>query len=66
MSSLYITERLEKELRELLPAHISEGIRVIPPPFGTDSAWFGAKMISNVRTASPTLIIDSYHQFFAT
>ncbi|XP_052151586.1 actin-related protein 8 [Oryza glaberrima] len=45
-----LSERLEKELRELLPAHISEGIRVIPPPFGTDSAWFGAKMISNVST----------------
>ncbi|CAK9180723.1 unnamed protein product [Ilex paraguariensis] len=26
---------------------MSSGIRVIPPPYGTDSAWFGAKLISN-------------------
>lgn len=45
-----LPERLEKELRKLLPAYISEGIRVLPPPFGTDSAWFGAKMIGNVST----------------
>ncbi|CAL5014285.1 unnamed protein product [Urochloa decumbens] len=45
-----LPERLEKELRQLLPPYISEGIRVLPPPFGTDSAWFGAKMISNVST----------------
>jgi actin-related protein 8 len=45
-----LPERLEKELHQLLPPYISEGIRVVPPPFGTDSAWFGAKMISNVST----------------
>lgn len=45
------TERLEKELHKLLPAYISEGIRVLPPPFGTDTAWFGAKMIGTVRTS---------------
>ncbi|RCV15089.1 hypothetical protein SETIT_3G030600v2 [Setaria italica] len=45
-----LPERLEKELQQLLPHYISEGIRVLPPPFGTDSAWFGAKMISNVST----------------
>ncbi|KAL6651588.1 hypothetical protein ACP70R_010513 [Stipagrostis hirtigluma subsp. patula] len=45
-----LPERLQKELSQLLPAYISEGIRVIPPAFGTDSAWFGAKMISNVST----------------
>ncbi|KAL6844398.1 hypothetical protein ACP4OV_026071 [Aristida adscensionis] len=45
-----LPERLQKELYQLLPAHISEGIRVLPPAFGTDSAWFGAKMIGNVST----------------
>uniref|UniRef100_A0A0D9WAW8 F-box domain-containing protein n=1 Tax=Leersia perrieri TaxID=77586 RepID=A0A0D9WAW8_9ORYZ len=45
-----LSERLEKELHKLLPPHISKGIRVIPPQFGTDSAWFGAKMIGNVST----------------
>ncbi|XP_066344771.1 actin-related protein 8-like isoform X2 [Miscanthus floridulus] len=45
-----LPERLEKELHQLLPPYISEGIRVLPPSFGTDSAWFAAKMISNVST----------------
>ncbi|KAM0855091.1 hypothetical protein ACQ4PT_050028 [Festuca glaucescens] len=45
-----LPERLEKELHNLLPAYISEGIRVLPPPFGTDTAWFGAKMIGTVST----------------
>ncbi|THU62293.1 hypothetical protein C4D60_Mb01t03600 [Musa balbisiana] len=45
-----LPERLEKELHKLLPPLISEGIKVIPPPYGTDSAWFGAKIISNVST----------------
>lgn len=45
-----LPERLEKELHKLLPAYISEGIRVLSPSFGTDSAWFGAKMISTVST----------------
>jgi len=45
-----LPERLEKELHQLLPPYISEGIRVVPPPFGIDTAWFGAKMISNVST----------------
>ncbi|GJN26109.1 hypothetical protein PR202_gb14012 [Eleusine coracana subsp. coracana] len=48
--SVMTTERLEKELHQLLPSYISEGIRVLPPAFGTDSAWFGAKMIGNVST----------------
>ncbi|GER52729.1 actin-related family protein [Striga asiatica] len=42
--------RLEKELYGLLPASMSGGIRVIPPPYGTDSAWFGAKLVSNLST----------------
>lgn len=27
---------------------MSNGIRVIPPPFGVDTAWFGGKIISSV------------------
>ncbi|GMY30732.1 actin-related protein 8 isoform X1 [Fagus crenata] len=42
-----LAERLEKELQGLLPPSISNGIRVIPPPYGGDTAWFGAKLISN-------------------
>ncbi|KAJ3678368.1 hypothetical protein LUZ60_002171 [Juncus effusus] len=45
-----LAERLEKEVRNILPKAISEGIKVIPPPYGTDSAWFGAKIVSNVST----------------
>ncbi|KAM1099163.1 hypothetical protein TB2_005676 [Malus domestica] len=42
--------RLEKELHGLLPPSVSNGITVVPPPYGADSAWFGAKMISNLST----------------
>ncbi|XP_062012496.1 actin-related protein 8 [Rosa rugosa] len=42
--------RLEKELHGLLPPSVSNGITVIPPPFGADTAWFGAKIISNLST----------------
>ncbi|XP_057531193.1 actin-related protein 8 [Amaranthus tricolor] len=45
-----LAERLEKELRELLPLYLSTGIRVIPPPYGLDSAWHGARLISNLST----------------
>ncbi|KAJ4773263.1 Actin family protein [Rhynchospora pubera] len=45
-----LPERLEKELSKLLPESMSEGIKVSPPPYGTDSAWFGAKIVSNVST----------------
>lgn len=45
-----VAERLEKELHELLPPSISNGIKVIPPPYGADSAWYGAKLISNLST----------------
>ncbi|KAK9080720.1 hypothetical protein SSX86_000478 [Deinandra increscens subsp. villosa] len=45
-----VAERLEKELRDLLPPSIADGIKVIPPPYGTDSAWHGAKLISNLST----------------
>ncbi|XP_052178104.1 actin-related protein 8-like [Diospyros lotus] len=45
-----LAERLERELHRLLPQFISSGIRVIPPPYGADSAWFGAKLISNLST----------------
>jgi len=45
-----ISERMEKEMQNLLPSFISEGINVLPPPYGVDSAWFGVKIISNVST----------------
>ncbi|KAK4779086.1 hypothetical protein SAY86_006614 [Trapa natans] len=45
-----LAERLEKELQELLPLSIANGVRVIHPPYGTDTAWFGAKLISNLST----------------
>ncbi|KAF9667206.1 hypothetical protein SADUNF_Sadunf16G0308900 [Salix dunnii] len=45
-----LVERLEKELHGLLPSSISKGIRVISPAYGTDTAWFGAKLISNLST----------------
>ncbi|KAI7730817.1 hypothetical protein M8C21_010691 [Ambrosia artemisiifolia] len=45
-----LVERLDKELHLLLPSSISNGIRVIPPPYGADSAWYGAKLLSNLST----------------
>lgn len=45
-----LAERLEKEVCGLLPPCMSNGIRVLPPPYGVDSAWFGAKLISNLST----------------
>ncbi|KAL4554639.1 hypothetical protein LXL04_037237 [Taraxacum kok-saghyz] len=45
-----LVERLEKELHVLLPPSISTGIRVLPPPNGPDSAWHGAKLLSNLST----------------
>ncbi|KAG5099521.1 hypothetical protein JHK82_044573 [Glycine max] len=45
-----LAERLEKELHSLLPPYMSNGIRVIPPPFGVDTAWFGGKIISSLST----------------
>ncbi|KAM1998455.1 hypothetical protein ACFX1R_006836 [Malus domestica] len=48
--------RLEKELHGLLPPSVSNGITVVPPPYGADTAWFGAKIISNV--SSVTICIE--------
>ncbi|KAL6975123.1 Actin-like protein arp8 [Sarracenia purpurea var. burkii] len=45
-----LAERLGKELHGLLPRSMSTGIRVISPPYGVDSVWFGAKLISNLST----------------
>ncbi|XP_027346131.1 actin-related protein 8-like isoform X2 [Abrus precatorius] len=45
-----LAERLEKELHSLLPPCVSSGIRVIPPPFGVDTAWFGGKIIGSLST----------------
>lgn len=49
-----LSERLEKELNKLLSPPLASGIRVIPPPFGVDTAWFGAKFISNLSTFLPS------------
>ncbi|KAJ0734007.1 putative F-box domain, Actin family, F-box-like domain superfamily [Helianthus annuus] len=53
-----LVERLDKELRLLLPPSISSGIRVIPPPYGADSAWYGAKLLSNLSTFPSSWCID--------
>nr|GEW24970.1 hypothetical protein [Tanacetum cinerariifolium] len=45
-----IAERLEKELHDLLHPSKANGIKVIAPPNGADSAWYGAKLISNLST----------------
>ncbi|CAJ1942079.1 unnamed protein product [Sphenostylis stenocarpa] len=45
-----LAERLEKELHSSLPPYISDGIRVIPPPFGADTAWFGGKILGSLST----------------
>ncbi|ERN19028.1 actin-related protein 8 isoform X1 [Amborella trichopoda] len=45
-----LAARLEKELQRLLPHSISEGVKVFPPSHGPESAWFGAKLISNIST----------------
>ncbi|KAL3508306.1 hypothetical protein ACH5RR_027707 [Cinchona calisaya] len=45
-----LAERLERELLQALPESMSSGIKVIPPPFGVDTAWYGAKLISNMST----------------
>ncbi|CAH1436864.1 unnamed protein product [Lactuca virosa] len=42
-----LPEGLEKEVHDLLPPSISNGIRVITSPYGADSAWYGAKLLSN-------------------
>lgn len=44
--------RLEKELHELLSPSLSCGVKVVPPPYGADTAWFGAKLIGNVSCIS--------------
>lgn len=43
-----LAARLEKEVCGLVPTSLSNGVRVLAPPNGTDSAWFGAKLISNL------------------
>ncbi|KAF5796326.1 putative F-box domain, Actin family, F-box-like domain superfamily [Helianthus annuus] len=45
-----VAERLERELHDHLTPSIADGIKVIPPPYGADSAWYGAKLISNLST----------------
>ncbi|XP_010443263.1 PREDICTED: actin-related protein 8 [Camelina sativa] len=45
-----LAERLERELHDHLSPSISNGVRVLPPPCGVDTAWHGAKLISNLST----------------
>ncbi|XP_028943864.1 actin-related protein 8-like isoform X1 [Malus domestica] len=45
-----VPRRLGRELHGLLPPSVSNGITVVPPPYGADTAWFGAKIISNLST----------------
>ncbi|XP_076919799.1 actin-related protein 8-like isoform X2 [Bidens hawaiensis] len=45
-----LAERLEKELHGLLSPSVADGIKVLPPLYGADSAWYGAKLISNLST----------------
>ncbi|KAG2275045.1 hypothetical protein Bca52824_057600 [Brassica carinata] len=46
-----LAERLEKELQNYLPSSsICNGVKVIPPPCGVDTAWHGGKLISNLST----------------
>ncbi|KAI0492411.1 hypothetical protein KFK09_026682 [Dendrobium nobile] len=54
----HIGGRLENELRKLLEPSISDGIKVLPPSHGADSAWFGAKLISNVSTFLQAWCVD--------
>eukprot|EP01018_Ginkgo_biloba_P025384 Gb_18459 [translate_table: standard] len=42
--------RLEKELHKVLPSSLSKGIKVLSPSHGAESAWYGAKIISNLST----------------
>ncbi|KAG2299511.1 hypothetical protein Bca52824_035983 [Brassica carinata] len=49
-----LAERLEKELHDYLPSSICNGVRVIPPPYGVDTVWHGAKLISNLSTFPAT------------
>ncbi|KAI4321744.1 hypothetical protein MLD38_035091 [Melastoma candidum] len=45
-----LAERLEKELHALLSPTLASGIEVIVPPYGADTAWYGAKLVSNLST----------------
>ncbi|KAF4347618.1 hypothetical protein F8388_024377 [Cannabis sativa] len=45
-----LADRLEKELHGILSPSMSSGVKVIPPPYGQDTAWFGAKLIGNLST----------------
>ncbi|XP_057812742.1 actin-related protein 8 isoform X5 [Cryptomeria japonica] len=45
-----LAARLERELHQALPISISNGIRVLSPPCGPESVWFGGKIVSNMST----------------
>ncbi|KAG0475007.1 hypothetical protein HPP92_014693 [Vanilla planifolia] len=56
-----LPERLQVELHKILEPSISRGIKILPPPYGPDSAWFGAKLVSNVSTFLQEWCIDKKH-----
>ncbi|XP_028752825.1 actin-related protein 8 isoform X1 [Neltuma alba] len=56
-----LAERLDKELRDLLPPQLSSGIEVIPPPYGAETAWFGARTIGNLSTFPGPWCIKKKH-----
>ncbi|KAL2628807.1 hypothetical protein R1flu_013493 [Riccia fluitans] len=43
--------RLKKEVsKTLTSASLADGLEVLSPKYGPDSAWFGAKLLSNIST----------------
>ncbi|CAN1253549.1 Actin-related protein 8 [Linum perenne] len=48
-----LAERLDKEVRQLVHPSLCKGFKVVPPTYGVDTAWFGAKLVSNVRPYFP-------------
>ncbi|KAI3918657.1 hypothetical protein MKX01_041977 [Papaver californicum] len=47
-----LPDRLAKELCGLISPSMFNDVEVLPPPHGANSAWFGAKLVSNVSTFS--------------
>lgn len=45
-----LVERLKEELCKMLPHTLSQTVTVIPPQHGAESAWFGAKLLSNLSS----------------
>ncbi|CAN1857718.1 Actin-related protein 8 [Linum perenne] len=45
-----LAERLDKEVRQLVHPSLCKGFKVVPPTYGVDTAWFGAKLVSNLSS----------------